>query len=79
MYNLILFSVNNIIRLYNIQNIEKHQNEINDLLKIDNNKFIYSSKNGTINNMFALNNNFLNYRIISIINTHNDEVNQTIK
>jgi len=82
--NFLLFAFNNTIRLYNIQdnriiqNINEHQNEIIDLLKIENNKFISSSKDRAIK-YFELNNNFKNYRIISIIKLHNDEVNQTIK
>jgi WD40 repeat protein len=82
--NLVLFSVNKTIKLYdiikdhNIRNIDEHQNEIKDLLKIDNNKFISSSKDSTIK-IFELYNNFLDYKTISTINIHNDEVNQTIK
>lgn len=82
--NLILFSVNNIIRLHNIQNnenildIEAHENTINDLLKVDNNRFISSSKDNTIK-YFKLNNDFLSYKIIETIKIHTDEVNQTIQ
>ena len=82
--NLILFSVNNTIRLYNIQNdeiiqtINEHQNVINDLLKINDIQFMSSSKDKTIK-YFELYNNFLNYKIITNINVHKDEVNQTIK
>jgi len=82
--NLILFSVDNIIKLYNIQdnenilNIKIHQNKINDLLKVDNFKFISSSKDNSIK-FFKLNDNYSNYDIIKTFNMHLDEVNQTIK
>ena len=82
--NLILFSVDNIIKLYNIENnrnilnINIHLNDINDLLKVGNHKFISSSKDNTIK-YFELNDNYLNYKIIETINIHTDEVNQTIK
>ena len=82
--NLILFSVNNLIRVYNIlnnQNILRaniHQNTINDLLKIDNKNFISSSKDKTIK-IFKLSDNYSNYEIIKTIEIHCDEVNQTIK
>ena len=82
--NIILFSVDNIIKLYNIENnrnilnINIHLNDINDLLKVGNHKFISSSKDNTIK-YFELNDNYLNYKIIETINIHTDEVNQTIK
>ena len=83
--NLILFSVDNIIKLYNIHdnknilNINNiHQNKINDLLKVDKNKFISSSKDNTIK-FFELNENYLSYKIIEAFKIHTDEVNQTIK
>ena len=81
---LILFSVDNIIKLYNIHdnkeilNINIHQNKINDLLKVGNHKFISSSKDNTIK-YFELNANYLNYKILETINIHTDQVNQTIK
>ena len=82
--NLILFSINNLIRVYNIiknqlflrANI--HRDTINDILKIDNKKFISSSKDNTIK-YFKLSDNYLNYEIIKTIEVHRDEVNQTIK
>lgn len=82
--NLILFSADNVIKLYNIQinkniiDIKIHQNKINDLLKVDNFKFISSSKDNTIK-YFKLNDNYSNYNIIETIRIHIDEVNQTIK
>ena len=82
--SLILFSVDNIIKLYNIQDnknildIKIHQNKINDLLKVDNFKFISSSKDNAIK-YFKLNDNYSNYNIIETIKIHTDEVNQTIK
>jgi len=82
--NLILFSINNLIRVYNIiknqlflrANI--HRDTINDILKIDNKKFISSSKDNTIK-YFKLSDNYLNYEIIKAIEVHRNEVNQTIK
>jgi len=82
--NLILFSVYNIIKLFNIDNnknilnIKIHLNEVNDLLKVDNHKFISSSKDNTIK-YFELSDDYLNYKIIETIKIHTDEVNQTIK
>ena len=82
--NLILFSVDNIIKLYNIHdnknilNFNIHQNKINDLLKADKNNFISSSKDNTIK-IFNLSDNYLKCKIIETIKIHTDEVNQTIK
>ena len=82
--NLILFSADNIIKLYDIQenknilDIKIHHNTVNDLLKVDNFKFISSSKDNTIK-YFKLNDNYSNYNIIETISIHLDEVNQTIK
>ena len=82
--NKILIAVNNILKVYdidkekNIKNFQIHQDEIKDLLKIDEKRFISSSKDKTISyNEFTP--DLLNLNILKLIKIHEGEVNQTIK
>ena len=80
----ILMAIQNILRIYDIkkekiiQNIMTHRNIINDLLKIEENKIISSSKDRSIQ-FIELTNNYANFNLIKSIKIHIDEVNQTIK
>ena len=76
--------MNNILKIYdidrekNFKNFQIHQDEINDLLKIDEKKFISSSKDKTISfNEFK--SDFLSINILKVIRIHVEGVNQTIK
>ena len=79
-----VISISNILRIYDIeknkiiQDIDVHENEINDLLKINNNIFISSSKDKTIK-FIKLIDNYSKYIIIKNLEIHSKEVNQTIK
>ena len=81
--NIILISVGKIIKLYRLNservsfNIDVHNKEINDLLKINENIFISSSEDQTIK-FIKLFDNFSGYNILKNIKIHLNAVNQTI-
>ena len=82
--NIILFSIGNILKVYDLENdktiidMNIHQKEINDLLKINENIIISSSKDSTIK-FIQFKNNYSEYSLLKSISIHSDEVNQTIK
>ena len=82
--NIILFSIDKILKVYNLENDEIiqelniHQKEIKDLYKINENIFISSSKDKTIK-FIQFKDNYTNYILLKSISMHSDEVNQTIK
>ena len=77
-----LFSVNHKIKFYdfvsnkNLQSIEYHKDDIIDLLKINEERFISSSKDHTIK-LFNLYLN--NFNLIISLESHKGQVNQVIK
>lgn len=81
--NKLLYSIKKSIKLYdiekdrNILNIDVHQREINDLLKINESIFISSSYK-TIQ-FIELLNDFSFFIIIKRLDIHSNEINQTIK
>ena len=78
--NLILYR-NNIMNnnKNNIININIHQGEINDLLKINETLFVSSSNDKTIKFVQLSPNNYSNYKVIKSIAIHHKKVYQTIK
>ena len=79
----LIFSVNNIIKFYDlcydktIQNINKHTDDIIDLFKFNDEKFISSSKDKTIKFFeYSFNDNF---NLIRSLEIHEGQVNQVIK
>ena len=82
--NILLIAVNNKLKIYdidkekNIQNLQIHQNEINDLLKIDEKRFISSSKDKTIA-FIEFTSDFSKIDLKRSESIHVEEVNQTIK
>ena len=83
--NILLLSIGSDLKLYdinenkNILNINIHEGNINDLLKIKKDTFISSSNDETIK-FIKLNNKFTSYNLIININyIHSSEINQTIK
>ena len=84
--NILLLSIGNILKLFNINenknilNINTHEGNINDILKIKKDTFISSSDDRTIR-FIKLINNFTSYILIINIEyfLHSSEINQTIK
>ena len=81
-----MLSIGNILKLFNINenknilNINTHEGNINDILKIKKDTFISSSDDRTIR-FIKLINNFTSYILIINIEyfLHSSEINQTIK
>ena len=82
--NILLISVENLIKIYDIDkdkeinSIYRAQNGINDLLKIDKNKIMISSKDKTIK-LFQFTDDYFNMNCLQSIEIHKEEVNETIK
>ena len=84
--NIVLFSEGNILKLYkynknnyfNFLNINAHEKEITDILKIKENTFISSSKDKTIS-FIQLIDDYTKYNILKKFDIHHDEINQVIK
>ena len=80
----IIYSINNLIILYDIeankiiQNKKIHEKEINNLLKISETKIISYSKDKTIK-FIKIKNNFTDFEEYNSLEIHSDEVNQVIK
>ena len=81
--NILLISVENLIKIYDIDkdkeinSINSAQNGINDLLKIDQNKIMISSKDKTIK-LFQFTDDYINMNCLQTIEIHKNEVNETI-
>ena len=77
-----LFSINHKIKFYdfvfdkNLQSIENHTDDITDLLKLNEEKFISSSKDKTIKIFNFYSNRF---NLIKTLDIHQGQVNQVIK
>ena len=80
----ILYSINNLIILYDIgenkiiQNKKIHDKEINNLLKISETKIISCSKDKTIK-FIEIKKDYSDFEEYNILEIHSDEVNQVIK
>ena len=81
---IILISIGDTLQLYNSENnmniltFHIHSHDIKDLLKINENIFISSSKDKTIK-FTKLEENYSKFTVIKSIEIHQEEINQTIK